>query len=151
MMKWKARKETTNIGFLELDNLTFNEEYLEVCIDICGMSDELKAEVNKAIELEKVNYSKELDEILAEHEVCKRFSTEWSNKPVAIDYNYLAIVLEAGKPIRYTINTGFHDIDNDNLEPVASFDVDLSDYAEELKAAIIHVLIDKFFVNKKQS
>ncbi len=25
MMKWKARTETTNIGVLELGNLTFNE------------------------------------------------------------------------------------------------------------------------------
>ena len=53
MMKWKARKETMNIGELELGNLTFNEDYMEVSVDICDMSDSLKAEVNKAIELRK--------------------------------------------------------------------------------------------------
>jgi len=149
MMKWKARTETTNIGVLELDNLTFNEDCLAVCIDICNMSDGLKEEVNKEIEIEKIRFSKEWDKILAEHEEFKRWSTVWSDKPVEIDYSYLAIVLEAGKPIRYTINVGFHDVYNDRLDPVASLDVDLSEYAEELKAAIIHVLIDKFFVNKK--
>ena len=50
MMKWKARTETTNIGVLELGNLTFDEDYMEVSIDICDMSDNLKAEVDKAIE-----------------------------------------------------------------------------------------------------
>ena len=53
MMKWKARIETTNIGVLELGSLTFNEDYMEVAIDICDMSDNLKAEVEKAIEIAK--------------------------------------------------------------------------------------------------
>ena len=42
MMKWKARTETTNIGILELGNLTFNEDYMEVSIDICSMSSDLR-------------------------------------------------------------------------------------------------------------
>ena len=42
MMKWKARTETTNIGVLELGNLTFNEDYMEVSIDICDMAEMLK-------------------------------------------------------------------------------------------------------------
>lgn len=51
MMKWKARTETTNIGILELGNIVFDEDYMEVSIDICSMSDELKREVEKAIEI----------------------------------------------------------------------------------------------------
>ncbi len=145
MMKWKARKETLNVGIMELDNLTFNEDYLEVNIDILDMSEELKAEVNKAIEIEKVRYSEEWDEILLDHEEFKRFSTKWSDKPVVIEYNSLSVTLEAGKPIKYTIYTGFHDVDNDRLEPVCSINVDLSAHTEELKKAIIHVLIDRFF------
>ena len=61
MMKWKTRTETTNIGILELGNLTFNQDYIEVAIDICDMSDNLKAEVEKAIEIAKVKYTKEHD------------------------------------------------------------------------------------------
>lgn len=34
MMKWKTRTETTNIGILELGNLTFDEDYMVVSIDI---------------------------------------------------------------------------------------------------------------------
>lgn len=58
MMKWKARTETTNIGVLELGNLTFNEDYMEVSIDICDMSDCLKAEIEKAVEIAKCSIPK---------------------------------------------------------------------------------------------
>ena len=32
MLKWKSRTETTNIGVLELGNITFDEDYMEVSI-----------------------------------------------------------------------------------------------------------------------
>lgn len=144
-MKWKARTETMNIGELDLGNLTFNEDYIELSVDIYDMTEELKAEVDKAIVLEKVRYSKEWDEILSMHEEYKRFSTKWSDKPVVIDCSYLSITLESGKPIKYTINTCFHDVENDKLEPVCSVDVDLSNYAAEIKKSIIHVLVERFF------
>lgn len=59
MMKWKTRTETTNIGVLELGNLTFNDDYMEVSIDIYDMSDSLKADVEKAIEARKIESAKE--------------------------------------------------------------------------------------------
>ena len=145
MMKWSVKTETTNIGVLELGNITLDEDYMEISVDICDMSDDLKAELNKAIEIEKVKYSKEWDKWFLQHETRKRFSTKWSEKPVVIEGSSLFITLEAEKPIKYTINTAFHDAENDRLEPVASIDIDLSDYNEELKKEIIHVLIDKFF------
>lgn len=55
MMKWKARTETTNIGILELGNLTFSEDYMEVSIDIYDMSENLQEDVCKAIEIAKTD------------------------------------------------------------------------------------------------
>lgn len=94
MMKWKARTETTNIGILELGNLTFNEDYMEVSIDICDMSDNLKTEIKKAVEIEKIKYTKEHEALNAE-KGCN-LPTVWSNKPVMIDFTYLRVILEAG-------------------------------------------------------
>lgn len=62
MMKWKARKETTNIGTMELGNVTLDEDNIGVFVDICDMSDSLKAEVNKAVEIEKVKYTEKIDQ-----------------------------------------------------------------------------------------
>ena len=145
MMKWKARTETTNIGILELDNLTFSEDYMEVSIDVCDMSDNLKADIEKAIEARKIESAKEWEQVYNEHPDWKRHSRVFSDKPAVIDYTYLNIVLEADKPIKYSVVVGFHDAENDYLEEDASITVDLSEHTNELKKAIIKVLLDKFF------
>ena len=144
MMKWKARTETTNIGVLELGNLTFDEDYIEVSIDICGMSDDLKAEVDKAIEIAKVQYTEYNEQVNAEKGY--HLSTVWSDKPVIINFTYLHVILEAGKPINYQIHIGFTDAIDDYMECWdCAITVDLSEYANELKKAIVKVLVDKFF------
>ena len=145
MMKWKARTETTNIGILELGNLTFNEDYMEVSIDICDMSDCLKVEIEKAIEARKIESAKEWEQIYNEHPDWKRCNRVFSDKTAVIDFTYLNIVLEAGKPIKYSVVVGFHDAEDDYLETDVSITVDLSEHTDELKKAIIKVLIDKFF------
>lgn len=147
MMKWKARTETTNIGILELGNLTFDEDYMEVSIDICDMSDNLKAEVEKAIEIAKVRYTEKRTRDIAERSVhpLKR-GTVWSDKPVVMDFTFLRVRLETGKPIDYQICIGFHDAVDTYMEQWdCAITVDLSEYANELKKAIIKVLVDKFF------
>lgn len=148
MMKWKARTETTNIGVLDLGNITLDEDYMEVSIDICDMSEDLKTEVKKGIEIEKVRYSEEVKEYLESgisvHPL-KR-NTVWSDKPVVMSFTYLRVRLEAGKPIDYSIEFGFTDAEDKFMEAWGgSITVDLSAYAGELKKAIIKVLIDKFF------
>lgn len=144
MMKWKARTETTNIGVLELGNLTFNEDYMEVSIDICDMSDSLKAEVDKAVQLAKQEYTKRNTTLNAERGY--NLPTVWSDKPVEINFTYLRVVLGAGKPIDYSICIGFTDAEDRRMEQWdCVIKVDLSEYSNELKKAIIKVLVDKFF------
>lgn len=144
MMKWKARTETTNIGVLELGNLTFNEDYMEVSIDICDMSDCLKAEIEKAVEVAKVQYTKEQEALNAEYGY--NLHTVWSDKPVNMDFTYLRVVLKAGRPIDYSICFGFTDTVDPQMECWGNgITVDLSEHTDELKKAIIKVLIDKFF------
>lgn len=148
MMKWKARTETTNIGVLDLGSITFNEDYMEVSIDICDTSEDLKAELNKAIEIEKVRYSEEIKKDMESgvslHPL-KR-NTVWSDKPVIMSYTYLRVRLEAGKPIDYSIEFGFTDAEDIFMESWgASISIDLSEHTTELKKAIIKVLVDRFF------
>ena len=144
-MNWKARKETINVGTMELDNLTFDEDYMEVALDVFKVSDELQVEINKAIEIQKVIYADDWNKWYKENLGKTKRDFVWSNKPVVIDFNYLRVILEAGKPIKYSVETGFHDSDDDHMETCASTTVDLSDYEEELKKAVVKVLIDRFF------
>lgn len=138
MMKWKTRKETMDIGMLELGNLTFNEDYMEISIDIFDMSDQLKSEITSGIEIEKIRYLEKMHTL--------RSGDVWSDKPVIMDFTYLHVQLEAGKPIDYSIKFGFHDAENRLMEAWdGSITVDLSEHTGELKKAIIKVLIDRFF------
>lgn len=147
MMKWKTRKGNLNIGSMELSNLTFNEDYMEISIDILNVSEELQTEINKSIEIAKAEHVEHWKEWYGENfeNWNKDYKPEWSDKPVVIQFHYLSIVLEAGKPNRYSIETGFEDAEIDLIETTASTVVDLSEYENELKKAVISVLIDKFF------
>lgn len=145
MMKWKTRTETTNIGVLELGSLTFNEDYMEVFIDICDMSDSLKEEVKKAIEIREEESAKEWEKFYKGHPELEKLRGAWSSRPAVIDFTYLRIVLKGGKDIEYSIETGFHDAENGRLEESASITVDLSEHTNELKKAVIKVLLDRFF------
>ena len=91
-----------------------------------------------------MQYTKEQEALNAEYGY--NLHTVWSDKPVNMDFTYLRVVLESGKAIKYTICIGFHDADNDYMEQWdCAITVDLSEYANELKKAIIKVLVDKFF------
>lgn len=144
MMKCKAYTGTTNIGELELGNLIFDDDYMEISIDICDMSDNLKEEVEKIIEVGKAKYSRKRELFNKEKGTC--WNTNWSSKPVVMDFLYLNIILKGGELKDCSIEIGFSDaIDRDMNQWDCSIVVDLSDYANELKKMVIKALIDKFF------
>lgn len=143
MMKWKARTETTNIGTLELGNITLDEDNICLLVDICDMSDSLKEEVKRAVETAKVNYTEKNMSANAKHG--SNLFTVWSDKPVVIDDTYLCIFLKAGGEIVCSIEVIFHDADNNMMDEGASIAVDLSAHMNELKKAVIKSLMDRFF------
>lgn len=143
MMKWKARKETTNIGTMELGNVTLDEDNIGVFVDICDMSDSLKVEVDKAVEIEKVKYTEKFRS--KNDKYGRNLSTEWSSKPPVIDDTYLWIFLKGGGEIECSIEIAFHDADNELMDECASITVDLSEHMNELKKAVIKVMLDRFF------
>lgn len=145
IMKRKTGEETVNIGCIKLGGLAFDEERMGVSIDILGMSGELKAEVDRAVEMEKVQYAESHEKMERKYAGALKGTVQWSNRPVVMDYNYLYIIYEDGRPISYNIIVGFHDAEDEHLETCTDIGVDLSEYANELKIQVIKVLLDKFF------
>ena len=144
MMKCKANTETTNIGDLELGNLIFDDDYLEISIDICSISDDLRKKVEKVIESGKGKYSEKMQAFNTKHNT--QWNTNWSSKPVVMDFLYLSVILKGGELKDCSIEIGFSDaIDRDMNQWNCSIAVDLSKYANELKKMVIKALIDKFF------
>ncbi len=146
MMNQNGKRETWNIGSIALEDITFIEDSIEICIDISDMSEELKAEINKAIIAEKENYLERRKEFYQEYYPDSEFKEmEWCNKPVVIEFHYLSVSLKRGKAISYMIHTKFHDAENKFLEACTDTSVDLSAYEDELKKMILKHLIDTFF------
>jgi len=152
MMKWNVRTEVANIGAMDLDNLTYSEDYMQLCLDILDMSDKLKAELEKAVEIEKVRFTEKRQRYIAEctgrgediHPANLNYT--WSGKPVVMDFNCLFITLKAGQPVSYCIGFGFHDAVDDGMEAWdGCIEVDLSVHVNELKEAVTKMIIDKFF------
>ena len=143
MMKWKARKETTNIGTMELGNVTLDEDNIGVFVDVCDMSDSLKAEVDKAVEIEKVKYTEKNRSMNKKYG--HNLPTVWSDEPVVIEDTYLWIFLKGGGEIECSIEIAFHDAKDENMGEYASITVDLSEHMNELKKAVIKVMLDRFF------
>ena len=148
MMNWKVKMAAANDESLELEdatyeNISIDDERIAVCFDICGMSDNLAAEVEKAIEKEKIKRTEELED---SNKQGAHWNTKWSDKPVVKDFVYLYVAFKTGKPADYKICIIFHDAED---EALSSWDceisVDLSENINEIKKAIIKTLIDKFF------
>ena len=63
-----------------------------------------------------------------------------------MDFTYLRVILRAGKPIKYSLDIGFSDaIDKDMNQWNYDIAVDLSGHENELKKYMLESLIDKFF------
>jgi len=146
---------TTTIGTIDLNNIEFCNDMISVIIGITDVSEKLKSEIKKAINIEKdANIAKQRDLIKEiytnnpghEKELFDKLSfyTKWSDE-IIIDNIYLDVDFKVGEKAIYQINVVFHDKENKMRYSNVSIAVDLSEYQNELKKIIINAMIDKFF------
>lgn len=127
---------TTTIGTINLNQIEFIEDSLDIIIGIESVSAEIQNKINEAVEIAK---DKELEHIKLYH---KNKDLTWSNARADITLS-LGIHLE-NKTFTYTIDVIIEDIESD-LSTNVSIEVDLSEYQNELKKIIVKAMIDKFF------
>lgn len=133
------RKEiTTTIGTINLNDVEFCENSLDVFIGIESVSKEIQEKISKAVEIAKAEHLK------AVKEYCKHKDLVWSSAGVDIDYLSLHIIVD-NKNFTYRIEIDITDKVDGMMYTSASVDVDLSEYQSELKKVIIKAMIDKFF------
>jgi len=66
-----------NIGVIDLSELIFDTEIIQLFIPIKSMSDKLQEEVNQAIEASKVKYAEDLKEFREIYDTGKHVSRKW--------------------------------------------------------------------------
>ena len=122
----KKNTITTSIGTINLSDISFVEDALDVFIGIESVSKDIQDKINAAVEREK-----------------KHYSWKWNDKETKLDLS-LWIHIET-KSISYCISVDIIDSENDVTSTEVNIDIDLTEYEAELKKVIVKAMIDKFF------
>lgn len=125
----------TSIGTINLAELDFMEDCLEVFIPIVVVSENLKATIGENIQRAKEEYQKDFLD-------CR--GQKWSHKGIAITCQWLHITVKE-KAFSYELCFDIEDMGNSLVCTDFCLEVDLSEHTEELKKLLIKAMIDKFF------
>lgn len=132
----RRKNITTTIGTINLNDIEFCENTLDVFIGIESVSEEIQKKINEAVEIAKEEYL----QMMKSH---VHRDLTWSNVGVDMDLS-LHIIVDK-KDFSYRIEINITDKADDTMWTGASVDVDLSEYQNELKKVIIKAMIDNFF------
>ena len=133
----KKKEITTKIGTINLNNIEFCENSLEVFIGIESVSEDIQEKIAEAVEIAKAEHL----QVMKEHYTNKNLT--WGSAGVDTELS-LHIIID-NKEFSYQIEIDITDKADDRVWTGASVEVDLSDYHNELKKVIVKAMIDKFF------
>lgn len=133
----KKNISITSLGKVDLSEIELMED-IEVYINISELSDNLKKEVEKAVEA-----GKRLHEI-EDEKYMSLWKQSWCKAGIkTVPQLHLVIPKEGG--LQYDLTVYFEDLEDSDLSDSVVLKIDLFNHIAELKKLIIHLLIDKFF------
>lgn len=132
MMK---RKNITTIGTINLNDIEFCENALDVFIGIESVSEDNQKKINEAVEIAKAEHLQLIKEYFTNKEL------KWTDAGVG---TFLHIIID-NKEFTYRIEIDIEDEADGIMWTSVSVDVDLSEYQDELKKVIVKVMINNFF------
>ena len=133
----KKQNITTTIGKINLDNIEFCDNSLDVFIGIESVSAEIQEKIMAAVEIAKVEHIQMVKEHFSNKDL------KWTDAGVDTELS-LHIIVDK-KHFSYRIEIDIEDKEDDRVWTSASVEVDLSEYQNELKKVIMKAMIDKFF------
>lgn len=133
----KKKNITTTIGTINLNDIEFCENTIDVFIGIESVSEDIQKKIGEAVEIAKADHLK----MVKEHFIHKDLN--WTDSGVET-YLTLHIIVE-DKKFTYRIEIDIEDKEDKRVWTSASVDVDLSEYQNELKKVIVKAMIDNFF------
>lgn len=133
----KKKNIATSIGTINLNDIDFCENTLDVFIGIESVSADIQVKINEAVEIAKAEYL----QMIKEYYINK--GLKWTDAGVDT-YLSLHIIID-NKEFSYRIEIDIEDKADGTMWTSASVEVDLSEYQNELKKVIVKTMIDKFF------
>lgn len=135
----KRKNITTTIGTINLNDIEFCENTLDVFIGIESVSADIQNKINEAVEIAKAEHM----QMVKKWECLKNKELHWTDAGVNT-FLSLHIIVD-NKEFAYRIEIDIEDKADGRIFTSASIDVDLSEYQNELKKVIVKAMIDKFF------
>ncbi len=133
----KRKNIITSIGTINLNNIDFCENTLDVFIGIESVSADIQSKINEAVEIAKAEHLQRIKEYFTNKDL------KWTDAGVNTDLS-LHIIID-NKAFSYRIEIDIEDKADGTMWTSASVDVDLSEYQNELKKVIVKAIIDNFF------
>lgn len=133
----KRKNITTTIGTINLNDIEFCENTLDVFIGIESVSADIQNKINEAVEIAKAEHIQRVKEYYTNKNL------NWTDAGVNT-FLSLHIIVD-NKEFAYRIEIDIEDKADGRIFTSASIDVDLSEYQNELKKVIVKAMIDKFF------
>ena len=128
---------TTTIETVNLNDISFVENTLDVFIGIESASADIQDKINEAVEIAKAKHMQTVKEYYINKDL------HWTDAGVNTDLS-LHIIVD-NKEFSYQIEIDIIDKEDERVWTGASVAVDLSEYQNELKKVIVKAMIDKFF------
>lgn len=135
----KRKNITTTIGTINLNDIEFCENTLDVFIGIESVSADIQNKINEVVEIAKAEHIQRAKE----WEYFKNKELHWTDAGVNT-FLSLHIIVD-NKEFSYRIEIDIEDKADDRIFTSANIDVDLSEYQNELKKVIVKAMIDNFF------
>lgn len=133
----KKKNITTSIGTINLNDIEFCENTLDIFIGIESVSADIQNKINEAVEIAKAEHLQRIKEHFTDKD------RKWTDAGVNT-YLSLHIIID-NKEFSYHIEIDIDDRADGTMWTSASVDVDLSEYQNELKKVIVKAMIDNFF------
>lgn len=133
----KKKEITTTIGTINLNDIEFCENTIDVFIGIESVSEDIQKKISEAVEIAKADHM----QMVKEHFIHKDLN--WTD--AGVETNLTLHIIVEDKKFSYRIEIDITDREDEIMWTSASVDVDLSEYQSELKKVIIKAMIDNFF------
>lgn len=131
------RKDTViNYGAIEIGEIEFAEDVIQVWIDVKSVSDSLKECIDKAIEESKIEA---LEDLYGVH------GKSWGSKGVTVFGMTLNVIAHKDKELETELYVNYEDMEDDNMWGGACIKVDLTGHETELKQLVIKSIVNRFF------
>lgn len=132
----KRNDVVINYGAIEIGEIEFAEDVIQVWIDVKSVSDSLRESIDNLIEESK---EEALENLYRVH------GKQWSDKGVTIYGMTLNITARLDNKLETELYVNYEDLEDDSMYWGITIAVDLTGHEAELKQLVIKSIVNRFF------